>query len=254
MIEIYALQSTEKLEESLFAYLCHFVDDSKRRKINRFLHWEDAQRGLLADLMIRDIIVEKTKLENEIIHFSFNQYRKPFLNNLNDFYFNLSHSGNWIVCAIDNNPIGIDVEQIKSIDFDISRNYFSYDEHIDLMNKGASERLSYFFTLWTLKESYIKAEGKGLSIPLKSFSIRAEDNHNIHFKLNNVKGEGNHDKYFRMYNIDDNYKLSVCASNQKFPNSVIIKHLDDLIESFTVYEAEKYIYGKTEYSMVGFNI
>jgi 4'-phosphopantetheinyl transferase len=44
------------------------------------------------------------------------------------------------------------------------------------MNQPEEMKLKYFYMLWTLKESYIKMEGKGLSIPLNSFTIRIEDN------------------------------------------------------------------------------
>ncbi|MCL0028295.1 hypothetical protein M1M88_01070 [Peptococcaceae bacterium] len=42
-----------------------------------------------------------------------NDYGKPFLKNTNDLYFNVSHSGEWVVCAIHHHPIGIDIEQVK---------------------------------------------------------------------------------------------------------------------------------------------
>jgi 4'-phosphopantetheinyl transferase len=44
------------------------------------------------------------------------------------FHFNISQSGNWVVCATDNHPVGIDIEQIQPIDFQIVNSYFSKKE------------------------------------------------------------------------------------------------------------------------------
>lgn len=228
-MDIYALRFEEKMETGLFEYLLQFVDKEKRTKIKRFVKWEDAHRGLFAELLIRQIITEKTGLANEAISFSKNRYGKPFLNNMTGFHFNLSHSGLWIVCAVDNMPIGIDIQKIKPVDFGISERYFSKEEHNDLMSKSDSDKLAYFFTLWALKESYIKAKGKGLSIPLKSFYVKAESLEKIIFKFED-RDEKN--SYFIQYDLDRNYKMAVCAQNNKFPKKIIIIRSNTLIQGF----------------------
>ena len=58
-------------------------------------------------------------------------------------------------------PVGIDVEKIKDINIKIADRFFSKEESGRFIQKEESERLKYFFDLWTLKESYIKAETEG---------------------------------------------------------------------------------------------
>ncbi len=221
MIEIYILKVEKKIGDNQFHQLLQFVDNDKQARIKRFLRWEDAHRALFADILIRNIIIEKTNLKNNEIVFSYNDYGKPFIINPDNFFFNVSHSGIWIVCAIDNMPIGIDVEHIRPIDFAISERFFSDEEHSDLIKKKESEKLSYFYTLWTLKESYIKALGMGLSIPLKSFAVKAYNNY-IDLIRSSEPNKGN--IFFKQYKIHPNYKLAVCANNNRFPNDVIIKN------------------------------
>lgn len=226
-MKIFALELEKEIEENLFKYLLQFLDKAKRTQIKRLARWKDKHRALFADLLIRKIIIEKTGFKNEEIKFSVGKYGKPLLKKKSDFFFNLSHSGDWIVCAVDNIPIGIDIERIRSIDYNISKRYFSKEEHNDLMSKVDSDKLFYFFTLWTLKESYVKAVGEGLSIPFRSFTIKVEAN-NISLRL---KGQLQNNKFFALYDINKDYKLAVCAENNDFPECVIKKKVESLTQS-----------------------
>lgn len=49
---------------------------------------------------------------------------KPVVRHIPSFHFNLSHSGDWVVCAIDDAPVGIDIEEIKPIDLAIAKRFF----------------------------------------------------------------------------------------------------------------------------------
>ncbi|NJD01078.1 MAG: 4'-phosphopantetheinyl transferase superfamily protein [Ruminiclostridium sp.] len=224
MIEIYAIGIPEKnIQLKYFNECLQYVDKQKQVEIKRYVRHEDAQRVLMADILIRTIICGKLKIKNKEISFGSNEYGKPFLIGAENFHFNNSHSGEWVVCAIDDLPIGIDVEMIQSIDFDIAERFFSKEEYKDFLSKDESEKLPYFYDLWTLKESYIKAVGKGLSIPLDTFSIRVCDD-GIKFKTKNEFK----DCFFRQYNIDGSYKLAVCAGSGIFPENIIMKSCDEV--------------------------
>ena len=223
MIEIYAAKLPKKIENEQFDKLILCLPEVKQKRIKRFKYFQDSLRTLLAEILIRSIIQKRIKGKNEELIFNTNRYGKPFLENIDNLYFNEAHSEEWVVCAVDCEPIGIDIELIKQIDFSIAERFFSKEEYKDLMSKDENEKLLYFFDLWTLKESYIKAVGKGLSIPLDSFTIR------IH--AGKIEFENKNDFkicYFMQYNIDVNYKLSVCASNIAFPNNVVIKRFEDI--------------------------
>jgi 4'-phosphopantetheinyl transferase len=193
----------------------------------KFINWEDLQRGLLADLLVRKVLIEKRNLSNEEICFSINEYGKPFCNSLDDFHFNVSHSGSWIVCAVDRKPVGIDVEKISTIDLDISKNFFSEEEHSDLLL--SKDPWDYFFTLWSLKESYIKFIGKGLSHPLNSFSMKLSSNSKISIEVENKILE---DIYFKQYRLDEGYKMAVCSSHPNMPEHLVMYTIGDMVNTF----------------------
>jgi 4'-phosphopantetheinyl transferase len=232
MMDVYAvrLNFQEKIDPVVLERLLNCVSPDKKERLKRFYHMKDTLRGLFADLLIRDVIVQKTGLSNEDISFSTNYYGKPFLKDRDDVQFNLSHSGVWVVGVIDHQIVGIDVERVQEIDLDISKNYFSPDEHEDLMSKA--DKFDYFFTLWALKESYIKILGKGLSHPLNAFSIKFSTPGEIIIK---VEGKRIGDIFFRQYEIDKAYKMAVCATHDQIPGHVNIVTTGQLTKKFLNY-------------------
>lgn len=229
MIEVYAVRLRAKLNEDVFQHLLNFIDKEKRERIKRFRRWEDAHRTLYADLLSRYIIMDTLDVDHRDISFSTNPYHKPFLNRFDHFHFNCAHSGEWIVCATDHSSIGVDIEEIKPIDLGVSLRFFSAEEHRALLLKKNLGRLSFFYTLWTLKESYLKAVGKGLYQSLNSFTIKFMENGKIGLYLG---GRMIPNIFFRVYPIDENYKLAVCASSDHFSDSVVRKEIKDIIDFF----------------------
>lgn len=176
MLDTYILKIDRNIEKDDFNRLLSCVSEEKKERISRFHRFEDAQRTLLGDVLARYAICKRLGIRNKDMVFGTNEYGKPILLEPNGIHFNISHSGNWVVCAVDNTVVGIDVEMIKPIDFKIAERFFSRDEYISLINQPKEMKLTYFYMIWTLKESYIKTEGRGLSIPLNLFTIRIEDN------------------------------------------------------------------------------
>jgi len=91
---------------------------------------------------------------------------------------NLSHTRGMVACAVTGvGPCGIDVEGIRAMaDMDgIAQTVYSADEIAYLASQEEAARPLAFFTLWTLKEAYIKATGLGMSAPLQQISIDAEE-------------------------------------------------------------------------------
>lgn len=167
----------------------------------------------LLERVIKDVF--SLTLEKEFI--SVDSYGKPFIENRNNIHFNLSHSGEIVCCIVDAFPVGIDVEAVSPIDLDTT-NFFHSKERFDLSTLPTNEQIKYFYKLWVLKESYIKAEGKGLSIPLNTFSFEI-NNDLIHFEGNN-----NHKWDFSLHAIDINrqpYQLGICTHKGRLPNKII---------------------------------
>jgi len=227
VIEVYAIKVPKTLDKGTFNALLSHATPAKKERILKFVREADRLSSLFADLLIRAIVMKKTGLKNEEISFGKNAYGKPHLNGRDDIHFNLSHSGVWVVAAVDSEPVGIDVEQIQDVDMGISESFFSDDEHHDLLNHH--DQRSYFFSLWSLKESYIKIIGKGLSQPLNSFSIRYGREDKI---VVTTEGKAREDISFTEYHIHSDYKMFLCASHDRLPEDVTMKSAEELMGAF----------------------
>lgn len=104
-----------------------------------------------------------------------NAYGRPHIDPagpFEDLHFNVSHTDGLVVCAVTHGrSVGIDVENTtRDLDFlDMSKTFFSRLEAASLLAREPAAVRSTFYSYWTLKESYIKARGLGLSVPLDSF-------------------------------------------------------------------------------------
>jgi len=94
-------------------------------------------------------------------------------------HFNLSNTPGLVACAVRvaPAPVGVDAERTERVvDYiGLAKRYFSPSEARALDALPSSDRPRRFFTYWTLKESYVKAKGLGLTIPLDRFSFIVQD-------------------------------------------------------------------------------
>lgn len=224
-MEVYALKIDKNIKRTTFYRYLTFLTKKKQLKIMRLHRYEDALRSLIADILLRTIVAEKVQISNKDIIFINNEYGKPFLKMYDNFEFNISHSDEWVVCAIDNYPVGIDVQKVLPIDLNIAKQFFTKIEYEFLETKDASQKLLSFYDLWSLKESYVKADGKGLSIPLDSFSIIIK-NEGISLYTENEFREC----FFKQYHINNNYKLSVCGCENDFCSGIIHKEINEVLQ------------------------
>lgn len=217
-IGIFAMRVPDLIDQATMHHLLRLLPPDRQDKINRFHHKADAYRSLLGEVLVRKIIGERTGLSNSQIQFHYNSYGKPELASELRLYFNITHSGEWIACAVHDAEVGIDVEQIKPIDLSVARRFFSAEEYAQLENAPPEGRLRLFYDLWTLKESYVKLRGQGLSIPLDSFSVYKSDEGECCLRS---PADAASRFFFKQYHLADSYCLSICAAEPAFPADVI---------------------------------
>ncbi|MFO7728074.1 MAG: 4'-phosphopantetheinyl transferase superfamily protein [Desulfonatronovibrio sp.] len=98
-------------------------------------------------------------------------YGKPWLPELPDFHFNISHSGKWVVCGVGCRPLGVDIERTGRNSLEVVKRCFSVSEQNHLQSIPQDKRDLTFIELWVLKESYMKATGLGLRLNLKDLDV-----------------------------------------------------------------------------------
>lgn len=86
-------------------------------------------------------------------------------------FFNLSHSEELVICAVADGAVGCDIEKTGAPREKVAERYFAPTELEYIRSFPDGERAKAFFRLWTMKESYLKMSGEGLSVPLNSFCV-----------------------------------------------------------------------------------
>ena len=206
------------------------VSDERQKRIRQFFHLEDAYRTMIGDLLLNHVLKKRIETRLKDTTIEKNEFGKPFLPDYPNLQYNISHSGNYVVCAIHNQIVGIDVEKVQSFDLRMAKHLFTGFEYRDILD--SRNRDIAFFEIWTLKESYIKALGKGLTIPLHSFRVRNFGDDQIEIVDMN-KNEKMNNFICKQYTIAADYKLAVCAKTTgkndfiEFPSEI---HFDELYE------------------------
>ncbi|WP_145035250.1 4'-phosphopantetheinyl transferase superfamily protein [Paenibacillus sp. Y412MC10] len=224
-VEVYAIRNSDHIRDETFRALFQTLSPDRQEYVSKFRRASDYQRSVLGDALAHRMLRDKLGRERTNMEIIRNAYGKPFLKDHDNLHFNVSHSGQWVVCAVGYEPLGIDVEKMENIDMDIAKRYFHKTEFNALLNCPPSERLSRFFDLWTLKESYIKAVGKGLHLPLDSFVMERQGGE---WEWAPVVGENGGTYYFKQYALEEGYKLSVCSMDRHFPEQIQYVTADEL--------------------------
>ncbi|HEY3993953.1 MAG TPA: 4'-phosphopantetheinyl transferase superfamily protein [Ktedonobacteraceae bacterium] len=151
--------------------------DEEAERARRFYFQRDRHHWTVARATLRLLLGRYLGIEPRGLRFASNEYGKPSLL-LPDagprFHFNLSHSGDLALYAFARDrEVGVDIEQMRSpIEYeDLAAHFFSARECAELRLLPAERREEAFFLCWSRKEAYIKARGKGLSLPLDQFDV-----------------------------------------------------------------------------------
>ena len=140
---------------------------------------------------------------------------KPYFPEYPDLHFNISHSGTYVMAAVSGMPCGCDIQTITHADMALAERFFAPEETSLIRNEPEGPSRDLLFTrIWTLKESYIKAIGRGLSVPLDSFAVMpAPMSAGFHAELL-YTAESPGTSTFSEYKTDGSYAASACVIGQ----------------------------------------
>lgn len=152
---------------SKYEHLLQYALEERVHKINSLKSDCDKKLSLLSHLFARHKIALDLNIPFDEVKFSFNEYGKPYIKKDN-YHFSISHSGTFVAFVSHTSPVGVDVQEMKSVISPAVR-FFTQNEK-DYINSDPHR----FFEIWTKKEAYIKMLGTGLSTPLSSFDVLTE--------------------------------------------------------------------------------
>jgi 4'-phosphopantetheinyl transferase len=213
-VKVYAtrINTDDSLEN--YSFLLPFINERKRNLIQKYHNIKDKLRAFKGEYLVRQVIQDTLKIPYSEVRFEYMSAGKPYLPGYDSFHFNISHSGDMIVLAVHSKPVGIDVEEIQPInDLELS-SYFSLCEIDKLLSQKPEAHEAYFYELWTMKESFIKAIGAGLTIEPNTFSLTFCDS------LYCVSHDDLQTYYIDRYEVQTGYKMAVCSLSRSFDHRI----------------------------------
>jgi 4'-phosphopantetheinyl transferase len=181
-IDVWTTRTDEPGVKDRVAAYRKLLSADESRRAERIVHGEAATLFVVGRALARTMLSRYAAVQPRDWPFIIDAHGRPELAmrpaHVPDLRFNLTHTSGLVACAVTiGREVGIDVEHIgRAVNFDVPERFFSQQEVEDLRALPKIEQRTVFFDYWTLKESYIKARGLGLALPLRHFTfVRSPD-------------------------------------------------------------------------------
>lgn len=136
--------------------------------------------------------------------------------------FNLSHSGRYALCSIDDSgkemQVGCDIEEIKQSKLSVAERFFCESEYQYILRQPSEkEQIEAFYRYWVLKESFMKATRLGMKLGMNQFEIEIKERAILKRIPKDIRG----DYHFREYSVKDiPYRIAVCSDCNQFSEEI----------------------------------
>lgn len=193
MTEIYVANVSELSDPLKHPELLENLSEDRKQKIRNAKQKQKRLQSFGAGLLLNKVLARYGISSQDVY---INDDGKPMTEGI---CFNLSHSGNFVICAVSNEPIGCDIQQIKEMPHFSEERFASLEEKLHLAHLVGDEYNREFVRIWTRKESYLKMLGIGLRVPLHALEIKG--------------------CYLKEFELSG-YQICVCAKENEFSNLI----------------------------------
>ena len=173
MVKLYALQISPLLPENRWEALLPLLPPQRQQRILACRHGTDRARLAGAGWLL-GYALSQEGIPVHAQQFTISPDGKPMLVS-GQVEFSLSHSGEWVVCAVSSQPVGVDVE-LPRCTLATARRFFAPEEVAMVEALPKADQADALLRLWTAKEAFTKALGTGLKQGLDSFLVRLGQN------------------------------------------------------------------------------
>lgn len=170
MRQIYKF-NTEVLEDpEVFFGFYEKLSEKRRQKIDSYRMKKDKMLSLGAGILI-DKGLGAFGLREACVRIAEGKYGKPYFPDYREIHFNVSHSEKMVLAVFADTEVGCDIEYMADVDLRLAEKFFCHSEYEYIMEHDKQERTEAFYRIWTLKESFVKAAGSGMMLPMNKFCI-----------------------------------------------------------------------------------
>ena len=217
-MKLFIVNIKENSLQEIIKYGSYKLNFTEQLDVQKF-RFDKGKAVKTISLLLRKYVIGNEFGLNEYF-LKMNKYGKPYIKDYNENHFNISHSGDWVICGISEFELGVDVEEKKEFRdiIEIAKRFFSKQEYLYLQElNDVNRQTAVFYDIWTKKESFIKAVGQGISLNLGSFSVPINLTISDNFVYNVTKW------HFMSADLGNNYPVSVCEKDFSSKKIEIVK-------------------------------
>ena len=210
LTRVYIADISVLKETSVFEELLKRVPEYRQKKSMSFKFPKGKMQSLGVGLLLQ-MACKDAGFAHADEHVAYGENGKPYLVDCPEIQYNLSHSGERVMCVISPFEVGCDVEIIKGDRGRLAERFFKPEESAWIKHFESPEMQSEaFYRLWTLKECYMKVTGRGLSLMPDMFALHVDESENI-----SLYHDGERPEYsFREIDLHDGYRYAYCIKNE----------------------------------------
>jgi 4'-phosphopantetheinyl transferase len=205
--------------------------EAEHARARRFAFDADRHAFLLARAMLRHALAYHAGDANARWEFRADEFGKPRLVDAQGIArrldFSISHARGLVVVAVAlDRAIGVDVEELRPIESgdEIAEQHFAPQEAVALRAVPAERRHEHLLRYWTLKESYLKARGQGLRLPLNSVAFRFRDEDEVEAQMPEECGDRADCWEFRQWRHAPSHVVAVCVARAGPRVAQVVRH------------------------------
>ncbi len=142
------------LHDDRYSKYLDVLSEQRQRKVGSYKFTKDKNLSILSFILLRYALYWEYRICDSPIT-AINKFGKPYLKD-SELQFNISHCNSGLGCVIDNDPVGIDIQDYDEKLIDIAESFLTYKE----LKKALS--IKQICRYWSLKEAYGKFYGTGL--------------------------------------------------------------------------------------------
>ena len=164
---LYIFDDIDLMEDDFTDNMIPLLSEERFKKMQRLRSVQGKKASVVVYLLLRIALFENYDI-NENVGFIYKDKGKPVLKDYPDIHFSLSHSHNTAACVVADFETGVDVQKITKVSDRVAERVLTNDEYAGFLSSNEPD--SYFCEVWTIKESFLKKTGQGITAELRNIS------------------------------------------------------------------------------------
>jgi len=164
---LYIFDEIDLPDEEFFNSKLHLLSEQRSAKVKRLFSNLNKRASISVYLMLRLALLEIHGIDKAVL-LEYEENGKPYLKNHPGIFFSLSHSQNIAACIVADKKVGLDIQKTRPVKDNLAKRILTEDEYVIFKNSLSPD--DYFCEVWTIKESFLKKTGDGISKELRDIA------------------------------------------------------------------------------------